>query len=919
MQMWEMEYDFEDRRNTFNDLIRYHRRYVDSDYSFEEWLGDHIACGTIKPIVPGMGNRPEGRRMSESSRRQEYAPPVMRDSGGSRIGRTLFRELSEPANLRNMGKYDKDLRQYEALCQSYDSDKTEPRIKKRLAWYFRGNYHMFRQELIPAERAFREALAVYAPVETAALLPDEKIVFELLRIYYTQANFRRAEPLLKELLTVIDSGRANHGLSDDDIYCIYTMKCEIFENSLGKDDLKVLKNKLSEIHNDIKKRNFGELAGRSDKRWMFALISIMLLAGNHYASETECGKYQEILEYIIAYKELLLPGDEQQTLMWDAYELVLQELGLSEEVSVRERLKLVERGRMSADTIAETLTPIIAFYYKNGRRDEGERHLRDCLVRLGMAWRSRVRDINDIRLYRELGTVQLQFMECYSVLRRYTELSFAYEKVLQFKELASLAVRERNRIFHSNEMGKTLELSGAHNELSDREAERILRNEPAGVIDNEVYNRKLAADMEFYERFPKNAAYTKITWEKVQKAIPDNVAVIEYFFSDYDKYSAYRDEDIIDVYIIRKQKNSCALKKEVIPHGRAVLKEAKEWISVFQKESAGQSSFGQGIDWEGERRKEMLGRSLYRRLLEPVLSLVSGVRRIYIAPDRELINLPFELLKDNNGLRFGEEYTVVQMECARDFLFGSKDYVFARGSLIMGNPQNDIPFSKVEACLVAGQCASPCYTGSKAAKNLLLSAEGYRNIHIATHGYFDSRQDAAYASGLIFAGAENWLRTGQKDRTYGSGIVTADEISRLNLHSVELAVISSCYSGMNEILENKGFHGIIGGFSAAGARYVISSLWAADDFATTILMGYFYDAYMRKKEKPFAALKSAKQYIQKATIGQLERDGWFAYMLEQDIDYESRQYVLQYEKMDDWERPFENEIYWGGFICYRCN
>lgn len=951
MQPWDMNYYFDGECKSFNDLIKFHRMNVDRDYPFEEWFEDHIAFGTIRPIVPGYDsgiNRPAaGRRTSENSRRgQRDNSSVMRNRNGADNGRNLFRELSNPASLDDTEKYGRNLQQYEELCQMYDSVRTEPQIKKRLAWYFRGKYYLARREWIPAERAFWKALDVYAPTETVDIISDKKIRFELLKIYYTLENYGQAKPLLRELLDVIRYGGTNRGLSEDDIYCIYTIKCEMFERSLGKEDINELKERLSKIHRDIKRGNFKELAGLSEKCLLFVFVSVILLVGNQKASKEECGSYKEILEYIIANKELLLAGDEHQTLMWDAYEVVLRELGLPEDVSVRERLKLVECGGMSDNVIAETLSLILAFYYQNGKRDEGEKYLHICLDKLKEVWHSYVRDINDIRLYRELGTVQFQFSECYSVLRRYAELPFAYEKVLQFKELASLAVRERNRIFHSNGMGEKLKLSGAHNEMAGREAEKVLRGRSSGYMGDAAYKRKLEADEEFYRQFPKNAVFTDITWEKVQRAIPDNAAVIEYFFCDYDRYSPYGEKASIDIYLICKKKNRGTLKREVISDGRAVLEAAKELLSILQKESAGRSPFSRNIDRSGERRKELLERNLHRFLIEPALASIQDVERLYIAPDRELMNLPFEILKDEDGLGLGKEYDVILMECARDFLFRNQDGVSSGGSLIIGSPQyqvtereyaqtedfpayyqgradnrilGDIPFSGVEACLVGRQCKSSYYTGSRAAKNLLMSAEGYRNIHIATHGYFDNGKDAAYASGLAFAGAENWLRTGQISRKYGNGIVTADEISRLNLRSVKLVVLSSCNSGMNEVLENKGFHGLIGGFSAAGARYVISSLWSADDFATAILMGYFYDAYIQRGNKPFTALKNAKRYIQGATIGRLKQDGWFAYMLEQDIDYESKQLIWQYEKRNDWERPFEREIYWGGFICYRCN
>ena len=93
------------------------------------------------------------------------------------------------------------------------------------------------------------------------------------------------------------------------------------------------------------------------------------------------------------------------------------------------------------------------------------------------------------------------------------------------------------------------------------------------------------------------------------------------------------------------------------------------------------------------------------------------------------------------------------------------------------------------------------YTGAAATKNVDLSAHGYKNIHIATHGYFDmENQDISlYSSWLAFTGIKNWYRTGVENPVYGNGLLTADEVSRMDLTSTKLVVLSSCMSGMNEV------------------------------------------------------------------------------------------------------------------------
>lgn len=221
-----------------------------------------------------------------------------------------------------------------------------------------------------------------------------------------------------------------------------------------------------------------------------------------------------------------------------------------------------------------------------------------------------------------------------------------------------------------------------------------------------------------------------------------------------------------------------------------------------------------------------------------------------------------------------------------------------------------LPFSEVEAETVSRYCGCECYSGSSATKSLLLSARGVRNIHIATHGAFNN-DNPMYSSCLLFAGAKNWMRSGKQHEFYGNGILTADEISRIDLHSVELVVVSTCHSGMNKVINNKVFHGLIEAFSAAGVHYIISHLWAANDFSTAILMDYFYFQYIHKNQSPDIALKLAKQYLRTLTSGELKKHK--LYGLLRNNDTRSKEY---YE--DDY-CLFKDEFFWGGFSCYRCN
>jgi tetratricopeptide (TPR) repeat protein/CHAT domain-containing protein len=136
-------------------------------------------------------------------------------------------------------------------------------------------------------------------------------------------------------------------------------------------------------------------------------------------------------------------------------------------------------------------------------------------------------------------------------------------------------------------------------------------------------------------------------------------------------------------------------------------------------------------------------------------------------------------------------------------------------------------------------------------------------LHIATHGYafpnYDfsdttiSENSLRYSyrystnpmvrSGLILAGG-NWAWTGSdtlsKLGAEQNGILTALEVSQLNLKNTKLVVLSACETGLGKIEGSEGTFGLKRGFKLAGVEQMIVSLWSVPDKETMELMTLFY-------------------------------------------------------------------------------
>lgn len=174
-----------------------------------------------------------------------------------------------------------------------------------------------------------------------------------------------------------------------------------------------------------------------------------------------------------------------------------------------------------------------------------------------------------------------------------------------------------------------------------------------------------------------------------------------------------------------------------------------------------------------------------------------------------------------------------------------------------------------------------------------------RILHLATHGYFfpdpkqtpgdkrrkmDDNTPAFKASehpmirsGLILAGANPTWTTGKPPAQGEDGILTAYEISQMNLSNTELVVLSACETGLGDLVGNEGVYGLQRAFKIAGAKYLIMSLWQVSDRLTGELMTEFYRQYLEKKKSVPDAFRDAQQAMR--TKYQGSASAWAGFVL----------------------------------------
>jgi CHAT domain-containing protein len=134
--------------------------------------------------------------------------------------------------------------------------------------------------------------------------------------------------------------------------------------------------------------------------------------------------------------------------------------------------------------------------------------------------------------------------------------------------------------------------------------------------------------------------------------------------------------------------------------------------------------------------------------------------------------------------------------------------------------------------------------------------------------------------GLALAGVNTWLTGGVCPLEIGTGILTGEEISNLNLFGTKLVVLAACETGLGQLRFGDGVYGLRRSLILAGAESAVVSLWNVPDDATAILMKNYYKELGRGVGRS-NALKNAKRALRFQNSGRWRHVGfWAGFILE---------------------------------------
>jgi CHAT domain-containing protein len=317
------------------------------------------------------------------------------------------------------------------------------------------------------------------------------------------------------------------------------------------------------------------------------------------------------------------------------------------------------------------------------------------------------------------------------------------------------------------------------------------------------------------------------------------------------------------------------------------------------------------------------GYALYKLLWKPLTSSLNGIKTVYIIPDGFLHKIAFHALPVSKGAYLSDSMDIRYLYhaasiCREDFRktvrlsnvqvwaginYGKAVQHKAEKKVISEKQQkkellkvvddakenwDSLPDALKDARSLEKFCARYHITyrlftdtgaTESACKKYIQDSSDL--VAFVTHGKFDTgyfknspnfstymnmpfsiTRNPMDQTGLIMAGRNKLINSGTDTHFGDDGVLRAAEIAGLNLENKKLVVLSTCESGLGEVISAEGVYGMARAFKLAGAEKVLISLWKLDDAIAGIIMEEFYKQLLQGKSAA-AALKAAQQLMRK--------------------------------------------------------
>lgn len=416
------------------------------------------------------------------------------------------------------------------------------------------------------------------------------------------------------------------------------------------------------------------------------------------------------------------------------------------------------------------------------------------------------------------------------------------------------------------------------------------------LIDSDLFNDELSARL-------------NITWKDVQKKLTDTDIAIEFIATIEERTDTIQ----YGVY-----------------HALVIDKECQypQMITLLHEKELG-------------TRPETIGDLIW----EPILIKYPKIKNIYFSADGVWNALPIENLLMTKTPFLLENYNIYRLSSTKELIKSHKKSIMSKAVLYGGltyssDAAPDLAMAKgekrrffrgieerggfeplyntfieakeIQDILEQGNVETFLFTEENGTEESfkLLSGKNVSLIHLATHGMYVDVEDLEKEkdeSNFVFLESVNEKdpvmedvalshsflvmsdgnKLAQREEVFAGtddGILTAQEISKMNLNGLDLVVLSACESALGVMTVSDGILGLQRGFKKAGANTILMSYKKINDEATRILMVEFYKNLISGKSK-LQSLKEAQKYLREYDNGKyLDPQYWQSFIMLDGLD-----------------------------------
>ncbi|MBR5132641.1 MAG: CHAT domain-containing protein [Alistipes sp.] len=441
--------------------------------------------------------------------------------------------------------------------------------------------------------------------------------------------------------------------------------------------------------------------------------------------------------------------------------------------------------------------------------------------------------------------------------------------------------------------------------------------------DRETYSQivKLRGKIDFWERdYAKNADSLILATKRVDELEEQLMAksrelgdITSFVDIDYDvvKSNLAKDEVLIDFteYLLY-EKEPC--------YAAYIINRSQQYpllTSLFSDKEIE----ALGITYPDMYYRAAYASDVLQLLWKPLEKYVAKGSTIYYVPTQLLFQVCLESIPLEDGTLLGDHYNFVRLSSARELvrikqkdkmvigtakavLYGGLNYdlepkemleeakcydlesmMITRGNDVARGSSgfSDLPGSKIEVEKISEILANSnvnvtIFMGGKGTEESFLSLNRHspKILHIATHGfyftpseassvgYLKGYSDAMSLSGLIMSGGNAAWQGKKLPAGVLGGVLTANDIARLDLSDTDMVVLSACQSGQGNATP-EGLYGLQRAFKKAGVGTMIMTLWSISDLRTTEFMTLFYQSLVANDWDKHKAFNEAKREMRR--------------------------------------------------------